>query len=179
MAKMTRRTDGALAGRAPTRRKRTKGEKKRSTRERRRTVARLLEKGKQVPEIARTLGCTEHTVRQHVAALRRAARERAMAEGQPPELAYIADLVEDLERVLQKVREAAEDVEPDKPNYRELLRLEARTLGELMAIRREVAAARPDDDDPYARCSTEELLEEARELGVDTTYYERLLREAA
>ena len=179
MMEMVRRIGSAMMGRTAPVRKRTKGEKKRSTRERRRAVAGMLAKGKQIPEIARAMGCREQTVRQHVGALRRAARERAMAEGQPREVAWMADLVEDLERVLQKVREAAEDVETDKPNYRELLRLEIRTLGELMTIRREVAAARSEDEIPNDECSTEELLERARELGIDTTYYEQALREAA
>ena len=159
---------GTVAGRRT-----TKGRKKHVTRDRRRAVARMLAKGESVETMAVFLGCGEHTVRQHVRALRRDAERRAAKEWTGSD-APTADLLEAMEAALQKVRRAQQDNETDRPNYRELIRLEVRTIRELIDMRREAAtrepAPLPDDER-----SIEELLESARELGIDTTWYEEVL----
>jgi len=157
----------------------TRRERKRATQRRRRAVARMLAAGKSLPEIARAIGRTERTVRQHVAALRRAAQRRAVAEWGTP-AADTADLVEALEHALQKIRTALEDADAARPGYRGLLDLEVRTLRDLMAIRRDLAERRarlgPTEPDGPEAYTNEELLEQARELGIDTAPYEAALR---
>jgi len=139
----------------------------------------MLAAGKSLPDVARTLGCTEQAVRQHVTALRRAAQRRAVATWGAP-AADTADLVEALENALQKIRTALEDTDAARPGYRGLLDLEIRTLRDLMAIRRDLAERRerlgPTEPDGPEAYTNEELLEQARELGIDTAPYEAALR---
>ena len=162
-------------------RERTKGERKRRTRRRRRAVETLLDAGRSVGQIARELKCDETTVRQHASALREAAQRRAVAEWGPG-ARDTGDLVEGLEGALQKVRAALRQTDRDKPTHRGLLQLEIKTIQEMMTIRRELAAERGSRDtsemDPYGWMSDEQLLAEARSLGIDVSQYEELLRES-
>jgi len=161
-------------------RERTKGERKRQTKWRRRAVEALLAAGRSVGQIARELKCDEATVRQHATALRQAAQRRAVAEWGPG-ARDTGDLVEGLEGALQKVRAALRQTDGDKPTHRGLLQLEIRTIQEMMTIRRELAAERGNRDtsemDPYDWMSNEELLAEARSLGIDVSPYKDLLRD--
>jgi|GEM_PF-2530675 len=161
-------------------RERTKGERKRLTRCRRTAVESLLDAGRSVAQVARELKCDETTVRQHATALREAAQRRAVAEWGPG-ARDTGDLVEGLELALQKVRAALRQTDRDKPTYRGLLQLEIRTIQEMMVIRRELAAARKNRDtsdvDPYEWMSNEELVAEARSLGIDVSPFKDLLRD--
>jgi len=157
----------------------SKRTKKRATRRRRRAVEQMWAAGRRVDQIARLLRCPTQTVRQHVDAIRDAARRRAVARWGPG-AAENGDLVEAIEDALQKVRGAQGESDPAKPTHRSLLQLELKTLGDMIDLRRTLAAARLSDpaDDwrlPH-NLSTEELLEEGRRLGLDTSGFERALR---
>ena len=161
-------------------RKRTKGTRKLAARRRRHTVGHMLEQGRSVAEMARVLGCPEQTVRRHIAFLREQARERA-AEEWGPGGGETADLVESLEGTLQKVRAAQAHAEKES-SYRSLLLLEVQTIRELIAARRDIAMERRNrtqDDDalfkPLDEMSDAELLQCARDVGVDTRPFEAAL----
>ena len=150
--------------------------KRRLSRRRRAVIKELLAKGKSVAQIAEWVWCSESTVREHVGALRRAASRRAVSE-HGPGAAEIGDLLEGLEGAVQKVRAAQEEVDVRTPNYRELVKVEVRLLWELLGVRRELARARPEREGE--ELSFEELLAEARALGVDVSAYETPVRCAA
>jgi len=158
--------------------KKAKGERKRARRGRRRKIKLMLAAGRTVVQIARILRCPEQTVRQHVRAIRDEARRRA-AEEYGPAAAETGDLVEAVEAALQKVRSAQTEADPAKGTHRGLLALEIRTLHGMMDVRRDLATQRANADgaepDALEDLSDEELLVKARELGIDTTPYERQL----
>ena len=161
--------------------KRTRAAKRRASRRRRAIIRELLARGKSIEEIARWAWCSESTVREHVGALRRAAVRR-MVTAYGPGAAEIGDLLEGLEAALQKVLGAEAAAERRSPNYRELVKLETRLLRELMGIRRELARVRlecepesrsePESESDLDGLTFREMLERARELGIDTTPYE-------
>ncbi|MFH1731355.1 MAG: LuxR C-terminal-related transcriptional regulator [Planctomycetota bacterium] len=157
----------------------SKGEKKRERKKRRCAVAGMHAAGRRMIEIARALRCSEQTVRQHVRAIREAARRRVVAEWGPG-AADTGEFVEAMEETLQKVRAAQGESDPAKANHRGLLQLELTTLREMMDLRREIAAARlAEGVDEWAgleHLTNDELLQKARELGIDVSGFERALR---
>ncbi len=163
----------------------TKGAKKRATRKRRQEIARLHASGRTPYQIARLLRCSVETVRQHVTAIREAARQRMVCEWGPG-AAETGDLIEGIESALQKVRAAQGDTDPAKSTHRGLLQLELKTLREMIDLRRELAAARtqanadaPGGWGAFEHMSNEGLIEQARELGIDVSGFERALKLAA
>ncbi len=152
--------------------------RRRVTRERRARIARMLDEGRPLPEIARACGCGLDAVRQHVRALRESAQIRAVDEWGAAASAT-ADLVEALEAAVLKVRAAQDRTALDTPNYRKLVWMEVYAIRQLMTVRRELAAARkadadaePEEDD-WAAMSPEELVVAARAAGLSD---ERILR---
>ena len=160
----------------------TKGAKKRATRKRRQEIARMHASGRTPFQIARLLRCSAETVRQHVTAIREAARQRMVSEW-GPSAAETGDLIEGIEDALQKVRAAQGDADPAKSTHRGLLQLELKTLREMIDLRRELAAARTqaNADAPggwggLEHLSNEEMIEQARDLGIDTSAFEQAVR---
>ncbi len=146
-------------------------ERRRVTRERRRRIARMLDEGRSLPEIARACGCGLDAVRQHVRALRESAQSRAVDEWGAAASAT-ADLVEALEAAVLKVRAAQDRTELDTPNYRKLVWMEVYAIRQLMTVRRELAAARKAEPDAESEeveltaLSPEELVVTARAVGL-------------
>jgi transposase-like protein len=157
------------------------------TRERRRMVAGMLERGAPLAEIARACGCSVHTVRQHVRALREQAQKRAVSEWGPA-AGPAADLVEAMEAALQKFRSAQEGAGPGSANYRKLVWMEMFALRQLLGVRRELvraqselhaaeASAADNEVGEFAQFSDEEVLEMMERLGLPTDEFRRMYAE--
>jgi len=137
---------------------------------RRAEVRRLTALGQNPHEIAAALGVMEKTVRRDIAAHRAAAKKR---DPWADPAACAAAFIEDAEDALQKVRTAqqAADQKKDQTIYHNLVKLEWQMLIKFVQMNRprgEPNTAQDDDKSP----SFEELLQEARDLGVDVTPYE-------
>ena len=152
----------------------------RRTAERRELVAGLLAAGRSVHDVARELRTTTDAVCRDRRELRRRAANRQLA-AEPEACAPL--LLEEAVAVVQKVRTAQTEAEKrDSTFYFNLLKLEWAMLVKLVEMTsppRAKKAAEPADAEPdLADCSNEELLAKARELGIDTTGFERALRAA-
>lgn len=185
MAKSKKTSDGAqpraskpndeLAARTRTFRK----SKKRRPAARRKLLAALRAAGRSDAEIAEELKSTVRTVRRDIAELRRLAAERQLATN--PE-ACAPLFLEEAEGVIRKVRQAqnGENVKKDGTFFLNLLKLEWTMLVKLVEMTRPQAAKRDDpandEDDDLSKYTNEELLQKARELGIDVSGFERALR---
>ncbi|MFH1730752.1 MAG: hypothetical protein ABIF82_03755 [Planctomycetota bacterium] len=153
--------------------------KNRSPAARRKLVAALRAVGRSDPEIAEELKSTVKTVRRDIAELRRRAAERQLATN--PE-ACAPLFLEEAESVVRKVREAqhAQGLKKDGTFYLNLLKLEWTMLVKLVEMTRPQAANKSDpandEDDDLSNCTNQELLQKARELGIDVSGFERALR---
>lgn len=145
---------------------------------RRRLVARLRANGQSVLDIVDALASTPATVWRDLAFLRREAAARQLA-AEPEACSPL--FLEEAEDVVRKVRQAQHDL-ADKEGtfYLNLLKLEWAMLVKLAEITRAEAdkndADASDEFADLSKCSNEELLEQARELGIDVTGFERALR---
>jgi len=153
--------------------------KNRSPAARRKLVAALHAVGRSDPEIAEELRSTAKTIRRDIAELRRRAAEHQLARN--PE-ACAPLFLEEAEGVVQKVRQAQSDdnVKKDGTFFLNLLKLEWTMLVKLVEMTRPQAAKRDDpandEDDDLSKYTNEELLQKARELGIDVSGFERALR---
>ncbi|MFH1730707.1 MAG: hypothetical protein ABIF82_03520, partial [Planctomycetota bacterium] len=113
------------------------------------------------------------------AELRRRAAERQLATN--PE-ACAPLFLEEAEGVVRKVRQAQSDenVKKDGTFFLNLLKLEWAMLVKLVEMTRPQAAKKSDpandEDDDLSNCTNQELLQKARELGIDVSGFERALR---
>ncbi len=172
----TGRPRAALAERS----RRFAREQKRSPLERRRLVAELLAAGRTVPDVAQALRTTTATVLRDLGELRRRAADRQLAT-EPEVCAPL--FLEEAVGVVQKVRTEQEEAEKhDSTFYFNLLKLEWAMLIKLVEMTRPPRTKKAGEpaglEEDLADCSNEELLAKARELGIDTTGYERALRAA-
>jgi len=146
---------------------------------RRRLAAKLRAEGYSVSEIVNALASTPATIRRDIALLRKDAAGRQLA-ADPEACAPL--FLEEAENVVQKVREAQHDpeVKRDGTFYLNLLKLEWTMLIKLADITRPQARKKDGDaDDEFgdlSKCSNEQLLEQARALGIDVSGFERALR---
>ena len=166
-------------------RKKTKHARKEDTkrrtqdrrRARRRQVRSLLAKGKTIEEIAGELHVGEQTVYRDISALRRAAARRK-PWGDPA--ACAAGFIEAAEAALQKVRAAQQEAEANSTLYHHLVKLEWAMLVKFIEMTgplgKKKSEGMDNEDERYAKRTTEELLLEAKDLGIDTTGFERALR---
>jgi len=146
---------------------------------RRRLVARLHREGYSVPEIVNELASTLATIRRDGALLRKDAAGRQLAAA--PETCSPLFL-EEAEDVVRKVRRAQRDLGDNKEGtfFLNLLKLEWTMLVKLAEITRSQARKKNgdagDEFDDLSKCSNEELLDQARGLGIDVSGFERALR---
>ena len=151
---------------------------RRTTSRRRALAAELLAAGHDVDNIARLLRTTPAAIHADLAVLRRLAAERQLATD-PGSCAPL--FLEDALAVLQKVRAAQHALpETDSTLYLNLLKLEWAMLIKLVEMTTAPAGkgTADSDDDDLAALSDDELLDRARDLGIDTTGFERALRSA-
>lgn len=153
--------------------------KSRSPAARRKLVAALHAAGRSDAEIAEELRSTVRTVRRDIAELRSRAAERQLATN--PE-ACAPLFLEEAEGVVRKVREAqcTQDLKKDGTFYLNLLKLEWAMLVKLVEMTRPQAAKKgdpvSDEDDDLSQYTNDQLLQKARELGIDVSGFERALR---
>jgi len=146
----------------------------------------MLAEGKSIEAAATELKVSEELVRRDIHALRRAAAERD-PWGEPA--ACNAAFIEAAENALQKVRTAQGEVKHDSTAYLNFVKLEWAMLlrfieltsnggrqGRLATKESEVLS---DEDEPLRNYTNDELLQKARELGIDVTGFERALTAAA
>ena len=146
---------------------------------RRRKVARMLASGKSTREIACDLNVMEDTVRRDIKELRRQAAERR--PWQHP-TACAAAFIEAAETALQKVRAAQNQSEHDTTIYHNLVKLEWTMLIKFIEMSSQQATAKTEvqnnENEDLSNYTNEQLLQKARELGIDVTGFERALRPA-
>ena len=151
-------------------------ERPRSAAARRRRVAQLLAGGKTLAEIAAALRSNEATIRRDIRALRRAAAERE-PWGDPA--GCNAAFIEAAENALQKIRGAQGEVKAGSTAYHNLVKLEWQVL--IKFIDMTTRAVKPTsestlgEDEDLSGYTNEELLQKARELGIDVTGFEQAL----
>ena len=142
-------------------------------------VAELHAAGRDPAEIAGELRSTTSAIRRDLAELRRRAADRQLATN--PE-ACTSLFLEEAEAVVRKVRQAqtAPDLKKDGTFFLNLLKLEWAMLVKLVEMTRPQAAKKDspanDEDDDLSKCTNTELLQKARELGIDVSGFERALR---
>ena len=145
---------------------------------RRRLVAQLRREGYDVREIVDKLASTSAAIQRDVTLLRKEAAGHQLAAA-PERCAPL--FLEEAEDVVQKVRKAQHELgEKEGTFFLNLLKLEWTMLVKLAEITRSQPRKQGDDiGDGFgglSKCSNEELLEQARELGIDVTGFERALR---
>lgn len=145
---------------------------------RRRLVAKLRAEGYDVREIVDELASTPATILRDVALLREEATGRQLAS-EPEACAPL--FLEEAEDVVRKVRKAQHTLgDKEGTFFLNLLKLEWTMLVKLAEITRSQMLKKNEDaDDEFgdlSKCSNEELLEQARELGIDVSGFERALR---
>lgn len=160
----------------------TKPKKKTASPARRRQrIAELVSEGETVETIAEQLGTTPAIVRRTLRDLRRRAAERdPWAE---PDACHAA-FIEAAEAALQKVRKAQQGSDDKSTAHLNLVKLEWAMLVRFIEMTAALAATDPTDathneatnDENILTYSNEELLRRARELGIDTSPFERALR---
>ena len=144
---------------------------------RRKEVARLVAEGKMTNEIAAALGVREEIVRRDINALREAAARRR-PWGDPA--ACTAAFIEAAEDALQKVRTAQLKDKISDTTYHNLVKLEWQMLVKFIEMTSRSTTTRKEaiddeEDESYSRYTNAELIQKARELGIDVTGFERAL----
>ena len=130
-------------------------------------------------EIGDMLASTSATVRRDVTLLREGAAGRQLAAA--PE-ACSPLFLEEAEDVVRKVRKAQHELGGNREGafFLNLLKLEWAMLVKLAEITRAQAPGENenagDEFGDLSKCSNEELLEQARELGINVSGFERALR---
>ena len=147
--------------------------------QRRRRVADDVAAGKAVREIANELGVTEVTVRRDIKALRRAAAER---DPWGERTGCAATFIEAAEAALQKTRAAQSGVKHSSTIYLNLVKLEWAMLIKFIELTgqygKKKSEATDNEREDESKYSNEELLQKAKELGIDVTPFEQALRAA-
>jgi len=142
---------------------------------RRKEVARLIAEGRTTNGIAAALGVREEIVRRDINALREAAARRR-PWGDPA--ACSAAFIEAAEDALQKVRTAQRKEDISDTTCHNLVKLEWQMLVKFIEMTSRSTTTRKeviDDDESYSRYTNAELVQKARELGIDVTGFERAL----
>lgn len=147
--------------------------------QRRREVADDVAAGKTVKKIANELGVTEAMVRRDIKALRRAAAKR---DPWGERTGCAATFIEDAEAALQKTRAAQGGVKHDSTIYLNLVKLEWAMLIKFIELTgqhgKKKSEATDNEREDESKYSNEELLQKAKELGIDITPFEQALRAA-
>lgn len=144
---------------------------------RRKKVAQLVAEGKMTNEITQALGVREEIVRRDINALREAAAKRK-PWGNPA--ACTASFIEAAEDALQKVRTAQLKDKISDTTYHNLVKLEWQMLVKFIEMTGRSTTTRKEaiddgEDETYSRYTNAEIIQKARELGIDVTGFERAL----